>query len=121
MSKIVQAINAMIANPELISSVVQSGDELFFLYKQKYKWSILKREDGFHLWFYPGPETIEQLSSFEAEDWRLSGTPMIHYHDAELGTREAKSSFSELFTMLSEKVYGIDQALDDIISDNIPF
>lgn len=82
---------------------------------------MAKRDDGYHLWFYPGPETIEMLAAYESDDWQFSGTPMVHYHDAEIGTKEAKASFSELYTLLSEKIYGIDEVLEDIISDSPPF
>ena len=42
MTKIVQAVNAMISNPDKIKSVIPNGQEFFFIYKDKYKWSILK-------------------------------------------------------------------------------
>lgn len=107
----------MIANAGLITNVLKGDSELFFLYKYKYKWSMCRRDDGYHLWFYPGGEALEELASLDGGDWGFENVAMVHYHDVEIGTKEAKASFAELHTILSEKVYGIDEVLDDIISD----
>lgn len=120
MSKIVQAINSMITNKEYISDVLKCSDEYFFLYKKKYKWSMVLRDDGYHLWFYPGTDSLEYLVAMANGNWN-NEIPLIHYSDAEIGTKEAKASFAELYTILSEKLYGIDEVLDEIISDDIPF
>lgn len=120
MSKIVQAVNAMISNPSMISKVTPSGDasEIFFVYKGKYKWSIADRDGMFILFFYPGKESLETLA--EQQDWQ--GTAMVRYNAEELGTREARSSFAELHRLLSEKLHGVDVVLEDIINDDdIPF
>jgi hypothetical protein len=117
MSKIVQAVNAMISNSKLITSVIKGESELFFLYKNKYKWSISKREDGHILWYYPGSETLQSLASHDGDDWQ--GVEMVTYKDSEIGTKEAKATFSELYTLLNEKIYGIDDVLNDIISDDL--
>lgn len=119
MSKIVQAVNAMISNPDKIGKVIRGESELFFLYKDKYKWSMDRREGDHILWFYPGDESLEQLASFEGEDW--AETSMVTYRDSEIGTKEAKASFAELYTLLKERVYGVNKVLDDIISDAEPF
>lgn len=120
MSKIVQAINSMITNKEKISNVIKSSEEYFFLYKSKYKWSMALRDDGYHLWYYPGGDSLDFLASMAHSSWD-NGVPMIHYFDGEIGTKEARASFAELYTILSEKLYGIDDVLNDIISDDIPF
>ncbi|MFL9976056.1 hypothetical protein [Paraburkholderia graminis] len=118
MSKIVQAVNSMIANKELISDVVRGDAETFFRYKNKYTWSISKRDDGYTLWLYPGKQSIDELLDAEASsDWR--GVEMVVYKDSEIGTKEAKASFSELYTVVKEKLYGVDRVLDDIISDDL--
>ncbi len=117
MSKIVQAVNSMISNSDNITNAIRGQDrEIFFLYKDKYKWSMTRRNDGTHLlWFYPGNQSIEEMATYEPEDWE--GTPMVVYKDEEIGTKEAKASFAELFTIITEKLYGINEVLDDIISD----
>jgi hypothetical protein len=116
MSKIVQAVNAMIANPHLISDVYKAADEFFFLYKGRYKWSMASRESGRWLWYYPGPETLQVLVSRQGGNW--DGVDMVSYCDTEIGTKEAKASFGELHSLLQEKVYGVDDVLTDIISSN---
>jgi hypothetical protein len=118
MSKIVQAVNAMISNPDKIGKVIQGDSELFFTYKDKYKWSMSQRDKEYFLWFYPGSESIEQLAVYEGDDWEE--TPMVTYRDSEIGTREAKASFADLYTLLKERVFGVNQVLDDIISDADP-
>lgn len=119
MSKIVQAINSMIANPSLITNVIKADDELFFLYKQKYKWSITRRDDGHHLWYYPDNLPLEDLAHIFSMGMDFKSIPMVHYHDGEIGTKEAKSSFAELYTTITEKAFGINEVLDDIISDGL--
>lgn len=121
MSKIVQAINAMIANANLITNVMKGNDEIFFLYKGVYKWSIAGRNNGVHLWYYPGDMSLEELASLDSDDWSFHDIPMVHYNDEEIGTKEAKASFQELLTVVTEKVYGIGDVLDDIISSAPPF
>ncbi|MBO9689770.1 MAG: hypothetical protein J7598_24480 [Mitsuaria chitosanitabida] len=117
MSKIVQAVNAMISNSDRITNVIQGSNEIFFVYNGKYKWSMTWRDNGHYLWFYPGSETIEQLSE---EQWE-NDVAMVTYKDTDIGTKEAKASFAELYSVLKEKVFGMDKVFDDIISDDTPF
>lgn len=115
MSKIVQAVNAMISNPGLIDnvSVGFSSDEFFFMYKGKYKWSMKKLNDIPVLYFYPGEDNIENLLG--VENW--DNVEFTYYNPLHIGTKEAKSSFLDLYTLLSERASGIDDVLNDIISD----
>jgi hypothetical protein len=116
MSKVVQAVNAMISNPDQITKVMRNGREIFFLYKGKYKWSVSKHEKGeYYLYFHPGDEELEQLCYYDGYEWE--GTPMVTYTDQDIGTKEATASFSELYTLIKERVYGLNDVLDDIISD----
>ena len=117
MSKIVQAVNAMISNPKSITKVIpgaENRDELFFSYKDKYKWSMASREGDFILWFYPGDQPIERLAN-HADSWE--SLAIVTYKASEIGTKEAQQSFSELYGLLKERVYGVDAVLDEIISD----
>ena len=120
MSKVVQAVNAMITNSKDISNVIKSGNELYFLYNKKYKWSMAAKDGEYHLWFYPGSNTLESLI-FQLENGDIDNISMVHYIDADIGTKEARASFADLYMVLSEKIYGIDEVLDDIISGDIPF
>lgn len=117
MSKIVQAVNSMIAHDDLISNVLKGDHEYFFLYKNKYKWSIAQRDGEVSLWYYPGSQNLEALREYEQMgDWE--GVDMVRYTDREIGTKEAIASFSELFILIKEKLYRIDDVLNDIISDD---
>lgn len=119
MSKIVQAVNAMIANKNYIANVIPSNhnkDEYFFLYKNKHAWSMLKEDDSNHrLFFYPNTSSVDYLASLTGHEW--SDIQMVSYSDSDIATKEAKSSFSELYTILKENLYGINDVLDEIISD----
>jgi hypothetical protein len=121
-SKIVSAVNAMVLNQEKIKPVLLGvSGEYFFIYQDKYKWSMKKDRDGeLWLWFYPHGLALEQLSAMEGDDWeRVS---MVTYRTPEIPGREATQSFNELFSILKEKVYGMDDVLKDIIDNNdIPF
>lgn len=123
MSKIVQAVNAMLSNPKYITDVMATDNEYFFLYKEKYKWSVKSIEDRISLWFYPGNESLQQLMQVTTgSSWDT--VPMIHYSDKDIGTKEAKATFIELYNLVKEKLYGVDRVLDDIISDldnDLPF
>lgn len=118
MSKIVQAVNSMVANPDLVNRVLRGFEgELFFLYKGKYKWSIRRNDDGeFFLFYYPGDQTLEHLAQLQDYEWQDFGE-MVSYSTKEIGTREARSSFSDLYTLLKERLFGVNEALDDIIGD----
>ncbi|PTS71881.1 hypothetical protein DBR33_01280 [Stenotrophomonas sp. HMWF022] len=107
----------MIANSDRISDVVTGRTgELFFLYGGRYKWSILRDASGeIRLWFYPGTQSLNDLSSWDDYEW-AGFDEMVLYSAKELGTREAVDSFDELYRVVSEKRYGVDEALDDIIN-----
>lgn len=120
MSKIIQAVNAMISNPSAITKVIKKADDIYFLYKGKYKWSITIQNDDSMLWYYPGTESIEQLAS--TDDWEWENVPMVTYRTSEIGTREARASFAELYVVLKERLYKVNEVLDDIINDeDLPF
>ncbi|GAB3381153.1 hypothetical protein [Lysobacter fragariae] len=118
--KIVSAVNAMIANANKISNVCHGNtpnDEVFFVYNEKYKFSVMKAKDDVSVYFYPGGEALESLAAWDDRDWDQSGVSVVRYSAKELGDKEAMESFSELFRVAKERVYGVDDVLDDIISD----
>lgn len=124
MSKIIQAVNSMISNADSISQVTYGcqGKEIFFSYKNQYKWSIKLIDDGsYSLWFYKTNKSIENLSNIFDEEWEE--IPMMHYSTKELATKEAFASFEELYRVVKEKMLGMDTVLDDIIKDmdDLPF
>jgi len=126
MSKIIQAINTMITNSEKISKAIPGpaeGDEIFFLYDQKHKWSITKdQNNNYYLHYYSDQQPLESIASYTGPDWDQF-TNFITYSTKDLKTREAYESMAELYRVVKEKAYGIDKALDDIIKskDELPF
>jgi hypothetical protein len=118
MSKIVQAVNAMISNKKLINSVIAGESEIFFLYRDKYIWSIRRDPESneYLLWYYPGAEDVEQIAGNDGDGWE--DVPMVVYKTADIGTKEARASFSELHSIVKERIFGMDEVLEDIISDS---
>src|SRR5688572_33454279 len=112
MSKIVQAVNAMVATPDRIAKVVKVGDEYFFLY-DKYRWSIRRHDDGsIGLWYYPGGQGLDELAARSSDDeWQ--DVDMVYYVDTRIGTKEARASFAELYTVVTERLHNINTVLDD--------
>jgi hypothetical protein len=122
MSKIVQAVNAMISNSEQISKVRKRKNEYFFLYMDNYKWSIFHLEDtdDYILKFYPSDISFEDLiSKLDIEgDYFIEH---VAYNSRDLGTKEAYHTFKEIHMIVMEKTFGVDKVLDDIISGEVPF
>lgn len=119
MSKVISAANAMIANPKKIAPVLKgSGDEIFFCYDGKYNWSMTNPNGNHFLFFYPAISnyTLKQLAKIDDPD-EWEHLPMIRYDANEIGTREATATFSELYLLIKEMVFGVNDALDDIIGD----
>lgn len=117
MSKIVAAVNAMITNQQKITSVIKGvqGNEIFFLYDNKHKWSIRYDDDGsYNLYYYPSQDSLESLSKIGSWDPNI---PMMYYTTSDIGTDEAKQSFRELYGLIKEKIYGVDEILDEIIKN----
>ncbi len=119
MSKIIQVINVMISNSGMISQVTVGEDEYFFLYDKKHKWSTNRDDDGtYYLHYYPGPEQIKKLASFDEREWSVY-KKFISYSSKEIKTREAYESMQELYNLIREKSFNIDEAFDDIIDSDL--
>lgn len=113
--KIVQVLNTIITNQKLVSNVLRNEREYFFIYDNKYKWSILKgdKSDNYFVHFYPTEErTLEQLA-YET-DWQ-EFTNFVTYSTEDLKTKEAQETFTELYQIVATKVFGIDDMFDDIL------
>jgi len=117
--KIISAANAMIVTRDRITEVIPgtNGNEIFFLYDDKYKWSITKNSaTDYTLFFYPGSQKLQELASWPDEAWYEFNT-MIRYSSADLGTKEATDTFAELYRIVSENLFGINNVLDEIINN----
>lgn len=113
MSKVVQAVNSMVSQAELISGVIQSErGEIYFVFGNKYVWSIDQAPaDDFVLYFYPDQTEPKEAMMSDS----VPGVPTVRYRSSEIGTREAKASFAELYTIVSSKLWNMEQVLNDII------
>lgn len=117
-SKIIQVINKMIEKSHLINNVMQNirdKGEFFFVYNQKYKWSIKFKKDDqteIFLYYYTDDYAIEYLSGASADDINY-----ITYKVSDFKSQEAFESFQELFNIVKTKLLGIDKVLDDILSE----
>lgn len=120
MSKIIEAVNVMASNKDKFDMVLQGAheSEIFFRYAGKHKWSIIKNDSGeYYLHYYPGNYNLEKMAAWPPEEWHgFSG--MVSYNSKDLGTKEARESLGELYTLVKEKVYGMDDVLEDIISSD---
>lgn len=124
MSKVVKAINVMISNPDKITKAIkaENGTEIFFLYDGKHPWSIIERDGSdYYIHYYPGNPDIVRLASIPDQYWEEENIQSVMYSSKELGTKEAKESMAELYSVVSEKVYGMDDILEDIIQSDSPF
>ncbi|MDD7913766.1 hypothetical protein [Polaribacter ponticola] len=116
MSKIIKAINKMIENTDLITNVVLSEDEYFFLYNNKVKWSIIEEEDkDISLILYPNFNgKLDELANIV--EWEHIN--MVTYNTMDFKTQEATETFNELLQIVKSKVFGVDNLLDEIIGDD---
>ena len=122
MSKIVVAANVMIENRTQISSVLRGNGpvdgEVFFLYEQKHKWSIFKSSAGaeeYVLCYYPGDHSLRAYAAMDdSTDWEE--VDIIFYRTKEIGTTEARQTFANLYSVVKELKFGMEEILDEIIS-----
>ncbi|MEL7664112.1 MAG: hypothetical protein AAGU10_08285 [Methanosarcina mazei] len=127
MSKIIEAVNAMIKNSSLIEDVAVTstpyyGTDLFtYFFKYKsYIWSIedyiLDKNEGYFLKYYPGFSKVSDIIRY-IEDKGIKEENYVKYDSSILKTIEAEESFTELYRIVKEKLHDVDKVLDDIIAD----
>ena len=114
MAKIIEVLNTMISKKEKITNVIKKELEYFFIYNSKYKWSIVRdNNENYFVHFYPDASvSIEQLS--EVYDWNQYN--FVTYSTDDFKTNEAIETFRELYQIVSDKVYGLDDMFDEIIN-----
>ena len=72
-------------------------------------------EQNYNLYYYPIDVSLENIvrsQSYESE------IEMMIYSTKDLGTEEAYKSISELYQIVKENLYGMNEILDDIIDDD---
>lgn len=117
MNKIIEAIKTMIANPGKITNVMKARGEghpeFFFLYDNKYKWSIMSAPEDYNLYYYAVSESIKELANLELDDWM--NVDFITYKSKDFNSNEITSIFKDFYSLVKEKYYKIDEAIDAII------
>ena len=123
MSKIIKVINVMISNTDYIDNVIQNrseydNNEIFFLYNEKHKWSILKdNTNNYYLHYYQGDLKLNDLAAWDSEQWNYFND-YVSYSTKNMTTKEALDSLSELYRIVRDKLHGMDDVFDDIIGDD---
>lgn len=129
MSKIVEAVNAMVKNSSLIKDVALFTEQIdqyvkistyYFKYKS-YIWSIedlssYNQSGGYDLIFYPGFSSVADVIKY-TEDKGMTEENYVKYESSAIKTVEADESFSELYRIVKGKLHDVDKVLDDIIAD----
>jgi len=146
MSKLIQAINTMIINSDKISEGIVYKGEYFFRYMSyvwSIKPSDFNR-DYFILTYYPNYSsvlnlkadmqnkadmhlgtTVKSINKSPSEKLRdkllnytsdIKPAGIVTYNSESYKTKEAIESFRDLYKTVSEKLYDVDNVLDDIIS-----
>lgn len=128
MSKIVQAVNSMIEKENKITSVKRVVDTdhdttYFFTYNNKYLWAVRKDTDeNYWLAYFPaGPAQAGEAMDECRRNWRQGEIDMVSYFSPELRTQEATESFAALHRIVEERLYGMNEVIDDILGDEFPF
>jgi hypothetical protein len=116
MNKIVRAINAMISNASKITDVSMADGQYYFLYDGKHKWSITHLgDDDYTLAYYASPYSIGQIHTLRtAPGFSVEPVP---YSLSDIGTREARDSFCDLYTTIRDKASGLNKVMDEIIGE----
>jgi hypothetical protein len=121
MSKIVQVVNTMLNNPSKITNVQKGHDVIFFNYIHEQLWGLSKQDnDQIILSIYPQkdlPIAVKDLVNMDDLDWKLTPPISIAYSSESLKESAALESFTELYKVIIEKLYGIDDIFDQIIQD----
>lgn len=116
MNKIIRVINAMISNYGKISNVVATPhNEYFFIYNNKHKWSMIRSGSDFTLFLYPDENIKLEELAFDTDFDRYNN--FVSYRSEEYKSAEATETFSELFKVVKNKIFGVDDILDDILKD----
>lgn len=124
--KIVQVINTIISNKEKITEIKVDNKEFYFLYNNKTKWSVEKTYDDYRedyiVNFYPDdPDNIvpSDLDDIISDKGFGILTNFASYSARDLGTVEAYETFKDLFDILFDRIYGINDTFDSILADDL--
>lgn len=118
MNKIIQVINAMISNAQKITNViVANDDEFYFIYDKKHKWSITKDEEDESISLFLYPDETKKLEELAFDINFGEYKKFVVYSSEDFKSKEATESFEELINLVKNKIYGVDDILDEILKD----
>ncbi|MES2829465.1 MAG: hypothetical protein V4687_14990 [Bacteroidota bacterium] len=111
--KILSVLEAILKNPQFITNILQGEKEYYFLYKNSYKWSVAKGDDGIyyvHLYYldYPSLAELATFTDWQNYNYKTWNTGLDQYDD---------NLFVQLYNLLAEKESGINDIFNDILSD----
>lgn len=119
MNKIIQVINTMISNSGRISNVLAAQqDEYFFIYNEKHKWSIMETKedpDNITLFLYPDENIKLETLAYDTDFGTYN--KFVTYRAEDFKSSEVIESYRELLKVVKDKIYGIDEILDDILNE----
>ena len=118
MNKIIQVINVMISNAQKVTNViVNKEDEFFFIYNKNHKWSITEDEnDGsVSLFLYPDEQIKLEELAFETDYGVYK--KFVAFSSDDFKSKELTESFVELMNLVKNKIYGVDDILDEILKE----
>lgn len=125
MDKIIPTMQAMLKHPENISDVCVGTEshveEYFFVYGDKYKWSISQAEDGsYNLYYYALPQfTIKKIAGMRIEEQQPN---LMWFTSKNFPGKEQQLAFADLYKVVKAKLFNIDAVMEDIIGDDLtPF
>lgn len=111
--RIAEVLKTMLRNKELISRPIYKKEEreFYFLYDQKYKWSILTSPSGaeFTVYIYPGEENLQQVY----DDW--STAEKISFSTVSLTDYEFRTACRALYEYLRDDYFGVERLFNEIL------
>jgi hypothetical protein len=118
MNKIIQVINTMISNSGRISNVLVAVEEYFFIYNDKHKWSIMESKndsDAITLFLYPDENIKLETLAYDTDYETYS--KFVTYRAQDFKSSEVIESYRELLKVVKDKIYGVDDILDEILKE----
>lgn len=130
MSTIIEVLNVIIDNRDKIKEVARGSDpnKLYFRYGGPRIWSV-ELNGPIVVRVYPNSDVIGEISLEKiARSNSIERTPEnikisqalsanVEYSDQEWTSREAKSTFKDLYKTVLERSYSVDKYFEDIVAN----
>ena len=116
--RILDVIDKMTKTPSKITEVLGNGGEYYFKYG-KHTWSLIHRDQSseygiYTIYLYPKYEgSVGNIAeTFEYGDADID---MVSFHERDIPAPGAREKFDELYAILRNAYYKIDDIFDDIL------